>query len=251
MIKITVHGGGGKMGRAIIEVIAEDESCSLFSAIEREDSPLIGKKAFNDIPYTTLSKGNINNTDVIIDFSSHSAVPFILSEAIKEKKPIVIGTTGLDEKEKEKIKEAALKIPIVFAPNMSIGVNLLFKLTKIAAETLRDDFDVEIVEAHHKHKKDAPSGTAVKLTEIVVETLKRDFKKDVCFKRHGIIGERPKKEIGVQTIRGGDVAGEHTVFFFGSGERIELIHRAGTRKIFARGAVKAAKWIIGKEEPIN
>jgi len=159
---------------------------------------------------------------------------------------IVIGTTGLQEDDHKNIKEASKIIPIVQSPNMSVGVNTLFKLTELTAKILGDNYDIEIVEAHHRLKKDAPSGTAVKLGQIVAESLGRNYPEDAVFQRLGMTGERTEKEIGMQTLRGGDIVGEHTVMFAGIGERIELIHRAHNRENFAVGAIKAAKWIKGK-----
>ena len=170
--------------------------------------------------------------------------PYRIKEfAEKNKIAAVIGTTGLNNDEKDKIRKAASTIPVVQSPNMSVGVNTLFKITEITARILGDDYDVEIVEAHHRFKKDAPSGTAVRLGEIVAETLGRKYPEDAIFERKGIIGERSDKEIGMQTLRAGDIVGEHTVMFGGIGERIELTHRAHNRENFARGALKAAKWV--------
>jgi 4-hydroxy-tetrahydrodipicolinate reductase len=158
----------------------------------------------------------------------------------------VIGSTGFTSGTKARVAAAAAKSPIVLSPNMSVGVNVLFALAQRAAATLGDAYDVEIVELHHKRKKDAPSGTAVKLAEVAAQALGRDPAKDLVFERSGIVGERTPREIGVQSVRGGDVVGEHTVYFFGDGERLELSHRATSREQFASGAVRAARWVVGK-----
>jgi len=160
---------------------------------------------------------------------------------------MVIGSTGFTKEELEEIKKLAQMIPLVLSPNMSIGVNILFKLVEMAAQTLGDEYDVEIIEAHHHHKKDAPSGTAMKLAEIITEKLNRNM--DVCvYQRRGFIGERSRKEIGIQVIRGGDIVGDHIIMFCGEGERIELIHRAHSRDNFAKGAIRAAKWVVNQKK---
>jgi 4-hydroxy-tetrahydrodipicolinate reductase len=158
----------------------------------------------------------------------------------------VIGSTGFTPEARSRVAAAARRVPVVLAPNMSVGVNVLFELVRQAAATLGDAYDVEIVELHHKRKKDAPSGTAVRLAEVAAGALGRDPEKDLTFARHGMIGERTSREIGVQTVRGGDIVGEHTVFFCGEGERLELTHRATAREQFARGAVRAATWVAGR-----
>nr|MCU0825622.1 4-hydroxy-tetrahydrodipicolinate reductase [Leptospira sp.] len=170
-----------------------------------------------------------------------------LEIAVTNKKPIVIGTTGLGESDKQKIRDAANEIPIVFSPNMSIGVNLLFKLTEIAAKVLSDDFDVEVLDIHHRHKKDSPSGTAVHLKEVLLKALDRKDS-NVIYGRHGMYPERDKKEIAMHTMRAGEVVGEHTVYFFSPEERIEIAHKAGDRKTFALGSVKAAEFLADKKK---
>ena len=163
------------------------------------------------------------------------------------KKAIVIGSTGFTPEERIFAAELAKEIPVVLAPNMSVGVNVCLKVLKDVARTLGDDFDVEIVELHHNKKKDSPSGTAVRMGEVVAEALGRDYNKVANYHREGICGERTKEEIGMQTVRGGDIVGEHTVYFIGQGERIEISHRAMTRDMFARGSVRAARWVVGQK----
>jgi 4-hydroxy-tetrahydrodipicolinate reductase len=167
--------------------------------------------------------------------------------AAEHKRPIVIGSTGFSADEMDRIRKFAQNVPCVLAPNMSVGVNVMFKLLKIVAETLGDDYDVEILEVHHRLKKDAPSGTALKMAQVVAEALGRELDEVGIYERKGLIGERSKKEIGIQALRAGDIVGEHTVIFGAVGERLELIHRAHSRDNFARGAIRAAKWVVRQE----
>jgi 4-hydroxy-tetrahydrodipicolinate reductase len=184
--------------------------------------------------------------DVVIDFSHPNAGKELCHACRDAKKPAVIGTTGHSKDEHAGIEELALSVPVVLSPNFSVGVNTLFWLTRKAAEMLGDDFDLEITEMHHRLKKDAPSGTAKKLAEILCEVRKLDYAKDVRHGREGLVGERSAKEIGVHSIRGGDVVGDHTVTFAGAGERLELTHKAASRETFALGALRAARWVVGK-----
>jgi 4-hydroxy-tetrahydrodipicolinate reductase len=184
--------------------------------------------------------------DVVVDFTHHDATIGHLHQAAAARKPMVIGTTGFTAAEMETIKALARDIPCVQAPNMSMGVNLMFKVVEDMARVLGDAFDVEIIEAHHHHKKDAPSGTAMKLAQNVAGALKRNLDQVAVYERRGLIGERQPESIGIQTIRAGDIVGEHTVIFAGVGERLEVIHRAHSRDNFARGAVRAALWVVGQ-----
>ncbi len=229
MIKILLNGSKGRMGQAILAV-APNHDAIISSAIDEGDD---------------LSKA-IVECDVVIDFSFHSVTLPVVELAAKHKKPVVIGTTGHSAEDKEKILSFTKAIPIVWAGNYSTGVNLLFYLTQKAAEVLNADFDMEIIEMHHHHKKDAPSGTAARLLEVLqdVSGIKDD---QVAHGRKGIIGERPKNEIGMHCLRGGDVVGEHTVMFSGIGEKVELTHKATDRKIFANGSVKAAHWVLTQD----
>ncbi|MCD6320356.1 MAG: 4-hydroxy-tetrahydrodipicolinate reductase, partial [Candidatus Desulfofervidaceae bacterium] len=190
----------------------------------------------------------ISEADVIIDFTYHSASLNHFKIAQKYNKPIVIGTTGFTPEEMAEIKGMAESVKCVLSPNMSVGVNLLFKLVPQVAKVLGEEYDIEIVEMHHRMKKDAPSGTAMKLAQLVAETMERDLEKVGVYGRKGLVGERKKEEIGVLSLRGGDVVGEHTVYFAGLGERIEITHRASSRETFARGALRAAKWIVKQEK---
>jgi 4-hydroxy-tetrahydrodipicolinate reductase len=188
----------------------------------------------------------IDKTDVIIDFTSVSSTLKTVKLAAERKKAMVIGTTGFSKDEREVVREASSGMPVVLAPNMSVGVNLLLRVLGDVARVLGDDYDVEIIEAHHRLKKDAPSGTAVKMAQVIAEALKRNLETVAVYARQGLIGERTKKEIGIQTVRAGDIVGEHTVLFGGLGERIEITHKASSRDTFARGALKAAQWVHNK-----
>ncbi len=253
MINVIVTGAAGRMGSTIIRLIHNDSQLEVVGAVEREGFTPVDAGTFANIgEMGILITDNINNlkninADVIIDFTTPEATIKTLQFAVDNSVAMVIGTTGLSDSDKVKIREASKKIAIVQSPNMSVGVNTLFKLAEITAQILGHDYDIEIFEAHHRFKKDAPSGTAVKLGEIVAEAVGRKYPDDAIFERNGIIGERTNKEIGMQVIRAGDIVGEHTVMFGGIGERIELTHRAHNRENFARGALKAAKWVFNKE----
>ncbi len=253
MVRAIVAGAGGRMGGRIITMITQTEGIELSAAFERPDSPAVGKDAgvvagvgelgvnIEDALDKVLDKG-----DVIIDFTFHEASVQHAKKAAEKGRAMVIGTTGFTNQEYEALDECSKSFPLVLAPNMSVGVNLLYKLLETAASVLGDDYDVEIVEAHHRMKKDAPSGTALQLGRVVAKALGRDFDEVAVFERHGLIGERSRKEIGIQTIRAGDIVGEHTVLFGGIGERIEITHKASSRDTFAKGAVRAALWVVGK-----
>ena len=253
MIKAIVAGAAGRMGGRIIHTIEATEGISVAAVFERSDHPAVGSDAGEVVGLGTMGleiasdlKSVLDLGDVVIDFTHHQASVEHLREAVSAKKPVVIGTTGFTNEEVETIGTLAREIPCVQAPNMSMGVNLMFKIVEDMAKALGDGFDVEIIEAHHHHKKDAPSGTAEKLAQNLATALGRDLEKAGVYARHGIIGERRPEEIGIQTIRGGDIVGEHTVLFAGVGERLELTHRAHSRDNFARGAVKAAIWVVSQ-----
>jgi 4-hydroxy-tetrahydrodipicolinate reductase len=253
MIKIAVCGAAGRMGQRIINSIVEAEGVELSGALERPAHPLVGQDAgliSGCGPLGVLISDDLNGViagcDVMIDFTAPKVSLKNLEACGLQKKSIVIGSTGFTPDERALAAELAREIPVVIAPNMSVGVNVCFKILKDIAGILGDDFDVEIVEAHHRLKKDAPSGTAVRMGEVVAEALGRDYNKVANCHREGITAERTREEIGMQTIRGGDIIGEHTVYFIGMGERIELSHRAMTRDMFSRGSVRAAKWVVGR-----
>lgn len=253
MVKIAVSGAAGRMGQRIINAITEAEGVELSGALERPGHPLAGQDAGIIAGLGALGvaiSDDLNSViagcDVMIDFTAPKVSLKNLEACGLQKKAIVIGSTGFTPDERALALELARNIPVVLAPNMSVGVNVCFKVLKDVAKTLGDDFDVEIVELHHNKKKDSPSGTAVRMGEVVAEALGRDYNKVANYHREGICGERTKEEIGMQTVRGGDIIGEHTVYFIGQGERIEISHRAMTRDMFSRGSVRAAKWVVSQ-----
>ncbi len=252
MVKVVVTGAAGRMGTQIVRLVRATEGMAVAGAVERP-GPAIGQDAgalaglgpIGVAVVDDLAKA-LPGADAVIDFTSHEASARHAEVCAERGVPLVIGSTGFTPDAKARVAAAARRVPIVLSPNMSVGVNVLFELVRQAAKVLGDGYDVEIVEIHHKKKRDAPSGTAVRLGEVAAEALGRDPKDALAFSRHGILGERPPWQIGVQTLRGGDVVGEHTVYFCGEGERLELTHRATSREQFARGAVRAAQWIAGR-----
>ncbi|HPG31963.1 MAG TPA: 4-hydroxy-tetrahydrodipicolinate reductase [bacterium] len=256
MIKIGVVGATGRMGRMIINSILQNEKTELAAGLERKDHPLIGKNICDiigtgeinsKIKLTDNINEFINDSEVIIDFSSIESTLNLLKNIKLKSKKVVIGTTGFSEKEKKIITGFSKNNACVFSPNMSMGVNLLFKLASVTAAAIGKMYDIEIIESHHNKKKDSPSGTAVKIAEVICEAVDRDIEKCGVYGRKGITGERTKKEIGIHAVRAGDIVGEHTVIFAGYGERIELTHKAHTRETFANGAVNAAVWVNTKK----
>lgn len=225
--KVVIVGSKGRMGEALLRLAGQDPALELVAGIDKDDNVL-------DV---------IGRCDVLIEFAHHSLSAGLTKTAADHGKALVIGTTGHTDDERKAIEAAAKPIPVVFAPNFSVGVNLLFHLTKIAAETLDENFDQEVVEMHHRHKLDAPSGTARRLGEILAQASGGTYDDLTLHGRHGDVGARPKKIIGMHALRGGDVVGDHTVHFAANGERIELTHRASSRDTFASGALRAAKWV--------
>jgi 4-hydroxy-tetrahydrodipicolinate reductase len=250
--RIAVVGAAGKMGRALVRAVADTEGAALAAAVERPDSPALGQDAaaLAGLPSAGVAvKAALparGEADVWIDFSAPASSVANAAAAAAAGAAAVIGTTGLRPADRELIARAAAEVPVVLAPNMSVGVNVLLKLVADAARALGPDYDLEIVETHHRLKRDAPSGTALRLAEALAEATGRDLQKTARYQRHGDVGPRTAEEIGVQTLRGGDVVGDHTVFFLGIGDRIEITHRASSRETFARGAVRAALWLRGR-----
>ena len=232
MTRVIITGAKGRMGQALIACAKSFSQLQVVAALGRGDDP----------------GAVIAKSDVVIDFSSHLATPGLVELCAKNKKAIVIGTTGHAQNEKKAILKASSRIPIVLASNFSTGVNTLFWLTRKAAEILGSDFDLEVVEMHHRLKKDAPSGTAKSLAEILADVRRQQLEKVARHGRVGIVGERTASEIGVHSIRGGDVVGDHTVIFANAGERVELTHKASSRDTFANGALRAAQWLV-KQKP--
>lgn len=253
MIRVIVMGAGGRMGGRICSLIDVAEDLELAGAVEIPGHPLAGTDIGEALALVTRGvkvseslEDCVDSGDVVIDFTHHDAAVKNLETAANHKKAAVIGTTGLTAQELEAVVRLAAQTRCVFAPNMSVGVNVMFKVLDSVARILGDDYDVEIVEAHHNQKKDAPSGTAVKMAQVVAEALERNMDDVGVYERRGMIGARTKQEIGIQTVRAGDIVGEHTVIFGGMGERLEFIHRAHSRDNFARGALRAARWIVNQ-----
>jgi 4-hydroxy-tetrahydrodipicolinate reductase len=253
-INLAIAGAAGRMGRQLIEACTQESQTKLTVALEHSESSFIGNDAGEvagighlGIPIISDLTSVINNFDVLIDFTTPEATLAHLSQCQTAGKRMIIGTTGITSPQRELLKRAAQEIAIVFAPNMSVGVNLAFKLLEITAQVLGDDFDIEIIEAHHRHKMDAPSGTALRMGEIIAQTLGRDLTQCAVYGRQGKTGKRDEHTIGFETVRAGDIVGEHTVLFAGIGERIEITHRASSRMTFAKGAIRAALWIMRQE----
>jgi 4-hydroxy-tetrahydrodipicolinate reductase len=252
-MRVAVVGAAGRMGRNLIQAVCSTDGLELAAATERPDSTLVGVDAgevagvgkLGVLISHSLTKV-VDGFDVVIDFTGPEATMVHLEVCQEHAKKMVIGTTGLDDAQKQRIDDAAKDMAIVFAPNMSVGVNLCFKLLDIAARVMGDDCDIEIVEAHHRHKVDAPSGTALRMGEVVADALGRDLKKVAVYGREGQTGARDPQTIGFETIRAGDVVGEHTVWFASEGERVEITHKASSRMTFANGAARAAAWLEGQ-----
>ncbi|GAA0414211.1 4-hydroxy-tetrahydrodipicolinate reductase [Cocleimonas flava] len=257
MVNIAVVGAAGRMGKILIEACAESDDAQLSVATEHPESSLLGADAGevagigkNGVIIAASLDEAENDFDVLIDFTRPEPTLNHLDWCVKNNKSIVIGTTGFSDEEKAKIDAAGEKISIVFAANFSVGVTLSLKLLEIAAKTLGDSVDIEIIEAHHRHKVDAPSGTALKMGEVIADTLDRDLAEHGVYCREGVTGERNRKDIGFQTIRAGDIVGEHTVMFADIGERIEITHKASSRMTFAKGAVRSAAWVTSKSAKV-
>ncbi len=252
MVRIAVAGARGRMGGRIAALSRENEGLELTGAFEMEGHPDIGKDLGDllgvgrGVKLSDNIEDVLDVADVVIDFTSPAATIYNVQAAVRKGKAMVVGTTGFTSDELQEFRRHAAMIPCVFASNMSLGINLLLKVLADVARSLGDDYDVEILEAHHRLKKDAPSGTALALARSVAAALGRDLDEVGVFERKGMIGERGRKEIGIQTVRAGDIVGEHTVIFGGLGERIEIAHKASSRDTFARGALRAAMWLKGK-----
>lgn len=253
-MKIAIVGAAGRMGGRLIHAVCETQGLELTGAVERAGHPQLGRDAgliagVGDlgVMLTEDLDSVMQQADVLIDFTFPEVTLTNLAVCARHGKMLISGSTGFTPEQKQQAEKFARQIPVVLAPNMSVGVNACFKLLKEAATILGDDFDVEIVELHHNKKKDSPSGTAVRMGEVIAEALGRDYNQVANYHREGICGERTHDEIGMQTVRGGDIVGEHTVYFIGMGERIEISHRAMSRDMFARGAARACLWLQGKQ----
>ena len=254
MMRIAITGASGRMGRSLIEACQAGEGMRLSAAVDRPGSPAVGIDAGElagvghlGVPVASDLEQVLDQMDVLVDFTRPEATLAYLDLCRAHGKSMVIGTTGFDDAQRERIAAAARDIAIVFAPNMSVGVNLCLRLIDMAARVLGQEADVEIIEAHHRHKVDAPSGTALRMGEVVAAALGRDLKECAVYGRQGVTGERPRQTIGFATVRGGDIVGDHTVLFAAPGERVEITHRAQSRMTFAHGALRAALWLQNKE----
>jgi len=250
MTDIIITGAAGRMGRNLLDSVKNTDNANLYAAIERPDGSFIGLDAGEMAGIGNMGKsitGSLeqvaSTNNICIDFTLPHVTLNNIKVCVSNGTKMVIGTTGLTDEEKQILVQASKTIPIVFAPNFSVGVNLSFKLLEVAAKVLGDDVDIEIIEAHHRHKVDAPSGTALGMGEVIADTLGRDLNECAVYGRQGQTGERDRKTIGFETIRAGDIVGEHTALFAGIGERIEITHKASSRMTFANGAVRAALWL--------
>ena len=254
MRRIAVMGAAGRMGKTLIEAVQQMPGAGLTAAVDRPDSTLVGADAGElaalgriGVPLSGDLDRVVEEFDVLIDFTHPTVTLKNLAFCRKHGKAMIIGTTGFSVEEKQLLAEAGKDIPIVFAANFSVGVNLCLKLLDTAARVLGDDVDIEIMEAHHRHKVDAPSGTAVRMGEVIADALGRDLKKVAVYGREGQTGARERETIGFATVRAGDIVGDHTVLFAADGERVEITHKASSRMTFAKGAVRAALWLDGRE----
>ncbi|WP_137935731.1 4-hydroxy-tetrahydrodipicolinate reductase [Chitinivorax sp. B] len=250
-LKIAIAGAGGRMGRTLIETVMQADSCRLAAVLEHSGSALLGSPASLlapgapvDLIVTDQLETALQGVDVLIDFTRPEGTLHHLSICRKLGVKMVVGTTGFSDEQKQQLAEGAKEVGIVFAPNMSVGVNLTLKLLEMATKVLNTGYDIEIVEMHHRHKIDAPSGTALRMGEVVAKALGRDLKDCAVYGREGVTGERDPSTIGFATMRGGDVVGDHTVVFATMGERVEITHKASSRATFAQGAVRASRFLM-------
>lgn len=252
-MRIAIAGSTGRMGRTLVEAVQKAEDMQLAAAFEQTGSPFLGKDAGElvgapcGVAITADFDAALAKADCLIDFTRPAGTLAHLAACHKRGVAMVIGTTGLETEQKLVIQDASHSIPIVFAPNMAVGVNLVFKLLDMAARVLNQGYDIEVIEAHHRHKVDAPSGTALRMGEVVAEALGRDLSKCAVYGREGVTGARDPSAIGFATVRGGDIVGDHTVLFAGTGERVEITHKAASRMPYALGALRAARFMEGKK----
>jgi len=252
MQTIAIAGSSGRMGRALLEAVFQAPDVRLHAALDRPDSPFLGKDAGElvgspcGVLITDQVAQALAGADVLIDFTRPEGTTVHVEVCQRLKVAMVIGTTGLSAEQKHRIAEAAREIPIMLAPNMSVGVTLMLNLLQKAAQVLSEGYDIEIIEAHHRHKVDAPSGTALRMGEVIAQALGRDLNRVAVYGREGVTGERQPATIGFATVRGGDIVGDHTALFAGTGERLEITHKASSRATFAVGALRAARFVAGK-----
>ena len=250
--RICIAGASGRMGRMLIEAVQNADDCVLGGALDRPDSPALGQDAAAFLGQTSgvaivadLAQG-LSQSRFLIDFTRPEGTMAHLHACVEQGVNLVIGTTGFTDAQKAEIAEAARHIGIMMAPNMSVGVNVTLKLLEMAAKALSTGYDIEVVEAHHRHKVDAPSGTALKMGEVMAEALGRDLKDCAVYERYGHTGERDPSTIGFATVRGGDVVGDHTVMFLGTGDRIEITHKSSSRATYAQGSLRAVRFLSGQ-----
>ena len=252
-IRVAIAGASGRMGRMLIEAVRASGDCVLAGALDIASSPAIGSDATaflgvaSGVPITADVRAGLANADVLIDFTRPEGTLEHLAVCAQVGVKAVIGTTGFTAEQKEAIAAAAQKTAVVFAPNMSVGVNVTLKLLDMAARALSTGYDIEVIEAHHRHKVDAPSGTALRMGEVVASALGRDLESCAVYGREGVTGERDPSTIGFATVRGGDIVGDHTVMFCGLGERVEITHKASSRMPYALGSLRAARFIAGRK----
>jgi 4-hydroxy-tetrahydrodipicolinate reductase len=252
LLRIAVAGSSGRMGRMLVEAIAAAPDCQLAGALDRAESPAIGQDAgapmglTTGVAVTADLDAVLGGAQTLIDFTRPEGSLAHLQACLRHRVAMVIGTTGFDAQGLARIREASRTIPIVMAPNMSVGVNVVFKLIEQAARALSEGYDIEIIEAHHRHKVDAPSGTALKMGEVAAAASGRVLERDAVWARHGHTGEREPGSIGFSVIRGGDIVGDHTVLFAGTGERIEITHKSSSRATYAAGSLRAARFLADK-----
>ncbi|HET8746218.1 MAG TPA: 4-hydroxy-tetrahydrodipicolinate reductase [Ramlibacter sp.] len=251
--RVAVAGASGRMGHMLIEAIRASDDCRLAGALDIPSSPTIGNDAAaflghaSGVPVTAEVAKGLEHAQVLIDFTRPEGTLAHLKACRERGVKMVIGTTGFTEAQKAEIEQAAKDIAIVMSPNMSVGVNVTLKLLEMAAKALSTGYDIEIIEAHHRHKVDAPSGTALKMGEVIAQALGRDLKQCGVFAREGVTGERDPSTIGFAAIRGGDIVGDHTVLFAGTGERIEITHKSASRATYAQGSLRAVRFLAGQE----
>lgn len=252
-LKIAIAGASGRMGRTLIESVLRSPDLRLAAALERKGHELAGKDAGElvgapcGVKIADDPARAVSGCDVLVDFTLPEGAMAHLAACRRQGTRMVIGTTGFSEAQKKEIAAAARDTAVVMSPNFSVGVNVAFRLLEIAAKTLDKGYDIEIFEAHHRHKVDAPSGTALRMGEVVAQALGRDLKKVAVYGREGVTGERKDETIGFTSVRGGDVVGDHSVMFIGGGERLEVVHRASSRANFANGALRAARWVASRK----
>jgi 4-hydroxy-tetrahydrodipicolinate reductase len=242
-IRIVIAGCGGRMGKVLLDCVAQADDLALHAALEHEGNAMIGSDAGGGVKITSDIEAALQGADALIDFTRPEGTMQHLEICRRLGVNLVVGTTGLNAQQKAQLGAAAQDIGIVFAPNMSVGVNLVFKLLETASRVLAHGYDIEVIEAHHRHKVDAPSGTALGMGEVIARTLSRDLEQCAVYGREGVTGERDPSTIGFATVRGGDIVGDHTVLYAGIGERIEITHKASSRATFALGALRAARFL--------